>query len=73
MSAIAEKVFEAVKTLPDQQAAEVLDFAERLKARLEAEKQAKRERALAVLNKHRGRFKAEKFDREECYDRPSLR
>ncbi|WNB74541.1 DUF2281 domain-containing protein [Methylomonas koyamae] len=30
---IAEKVFEAVKTLPEQQAAEVLDFVEHLKAK----------------------------------------
>lgn len=33
MSIIAEKVFEAVKTLPDQQAEEVLDFVEFLKAK----------------------------------------
>lgn len=33
MSVIAEKVFEAVKALPEQQAAEVLDFAEFLRAK----------------------------------------
>lgn len=33
MSSIAEQIFEAVKALPEQQAAEVLDFAEFLKAK----------------------------------------
>jgi hypothetical protein len=73
MSVIAEKVFEAVKALPDEQAAEVLNFVEGLKASLEAGQQARRERALAVLGKYRGRFKADKFNREECYDRPGVR
>lgn len=73
MSVIAEKVFEAVKALPDEQAAEVLNFVEGLKANLEAGQQARRERALAVLGKYRGRFKADKFNREECYDRPGVR
>jgi hypothetical protein len=66
MASIAEQVFETVKALPDEQAAEVLNFVEGLKARLEAEQQAQRDRALAVLGKYRGRYKAEKFDREEC-------
>lgn len=73
MSAIAEKIFETVKALPEQQAAEVLSFAESLKARQEAEAQARREKALATLEKYRGRYKAEALDREECYERPSLR
>lgn len=63
---IAEKVFEAVKALPEQQAAEVLSFAEGLKAKLEATDRARRERALATLAKYRGRFKVESFSREEC-------
>jgi hypothetical protein len=67
MASIAEQVFETVKALSDEQAAEVLNFVEGLKARLEAEQQARRDRALAVLGKYRGRFKAEKFGREECY------
>jgi hypothetical protein len=33
MNAIAEKIFAAIKTLPEQQAAEVLDFAEFLQAK----------------------------------------
>jgi hypothetical protein len=70
MSIIDEKVFEAVKTLPDQQAAEVLDFVERLKTNLEAEKQARRERALAVLDKYRGVYDGTPFDRGELHERP---
>ena len=59
---IAEKVVDAVKDLSDQQAAEVLDFVEHLKAK-------QREKALETLDKYRGRFIAEKFNRDECYDR----
>ncbi len=33
MSIIAEKIFEAVKTLPEQQTTEVLDFVEFLKSK----------------------------------------
>ncbi|MFZ4702521.1 MAG: hypothetical protein ACOYMG_20955 [Candidatus Methylumidiphilus sp.] len=36
MSNIAEKISEAVQTLPEQQAAEVLSFEESLKAKLNA-------------------------------------
>jgi hypothetical protein len=66
---IAERIFETVKTLPEQQAAEVLDFAEGLKVKQADEDRRRREQALATLAKYRGRFKTEKFNREECYDR----
>jgi hypothetical protein len=66
---IAERIFETVKTLPEQQAAEVLDFAEGLKVKQADEDRRRREQALDTLAKYRGRFKAEKFNREECYDR----
>jgi uncharacterized protein involved in tellurium resistance len=66
---IAEQIYETVKTLPSQSACEVLDFVEKLKAKqLESEKNRK-VAALATLAKYRGRFKAEKLNREECYDR----
>jgi len=29
----------------------------------------RKEKALATLAKYRGRFKVEKFNREDCYDR----
>ena len=69
MTSIAEQVFEAVKALPDQQAAEVLDFAEKIKAKQIREEQLRKNNALATLAKYRGRFKAEKFNRDDCYDR----
>jgi hypothetical protein len=62
---IAERIYETVKTLPEQTACEVLNFAEGLKE----EERIRREYALATLAKYRGRFKADKFNREECYDR----
>ncbi len=61
MNAIAEKVYEAVKSLPDQDAAEVLDFVEFLKAK---RKQGRREQALATLDKHQGLYDGAPFDRE---------
>ena len=77
MSNIAEKISEAVKTLPDQDAAEVLNFVEILKAR-----QAKRQLGVteqsteaddwSEFEKFAGAWSG-KFNREECYDRPSLR
>jgi hypothetical protein len=66
---IAEKIYETVKTLPEQTACEVLHFAESLKAKQDEENNLRREKALATLAKYRGRFKAEKFVREDCYDR----
>ena len=73
MNSIAENIFETVKTLPEQKAAEVLSFAEGLKAKQEAEDMTLRNRALETLAKFRGRFKVEPFNRDDCYDRPNLR
>lgn len=70
---IAEKIYETVKDLPEQQAGEVLSFAEGLRARQETERRERREKALATLARYRGRFKADTFNREECYDRPPVR
>jgi hypothetical protein len=50
-------------------AGEVLNFAEDLKAKQVEEEQMRKEKALATLAKYRGRFKADKFNREECHDR----
>lgn len=66
---IAEQIYETVKTLPEQTACEVLSFAESLKAKQVDEDRLRREKALATLAKYRGRYKAEKFHREDCYDR----
>jgi hypothetical protein len=70
MSIIAEKVFEAVKTLPDQQAAEVLDFVELLKAKTEQEQELRRKNAWAMLEKYKGAYDGTPFSRVELYDRP---
>ena len=66
---IAERIYETVKTLPEQTACEVLYFAENLKAKQAEAERIRRENALATLTKYRGRFKADKFVREDCYDR----
>lgn len=66
---IAERIYETVKTLPDNTATEVLNFAENLKAKQAEDERIRRENALAVLEKYRGRFKAGTFNRDECYDR----
>ena len=66
---IAERIYETVKTLPEQTACEVLHFAESLKAKQVEEERIRREHALATLTKYRGRFKSDKFVREDCYDR----
>ena len=65
----ADRIYETVKTLPEQSACEVLSFAENLKVKQIENEQNRKAIALATLAKYRGRFKAEKFNREECYDR----
>jgi hypothetical protein len=70
MSIIAEKVFEAVKTLPEQQAAEVLDFVEFLKSKTQKERGRRREIALATLDKNIGLYDGLPFNREELHERP---
>ena len=77
MSNIAEKISEAVKTLPDQDAAEVLNFVEILKARqaksqLGVTEQSTEADDWSEFEKFAGAWSG-KFNREECYDRPSLR
>ena len=70
MSIIAEKIFEAVKTLPEQQAAEVLDFVEFLTSKTQKERVERREIALATLDKHIGLYDGSPFNREELHERP---
>jgi phage shock protein A len=73
MSSIAEKVFETVKSMTDQQAAEVLDFAEFLIVRKEAQAPTGgelREQRKADLMREFAKFHVDmsdfKFDREEA-------
>ncbi|MBI2317129.1 MAG: hypothetical protein HYY28_01310 [Betaproteobacteria bacterium] len=72
---IAERIYEVVRGLPDAVAAEVLDYAEAkcAKASTDAVQAARRSAALALLEKHAGKFKAVKFNRAELYDRACLR
>ena len=65
----ADRIYESVKTLPEQSAFEVLSFVEKLKAKQIENEQNRKTLALAKLAKYRGRFKAEKFNRDDCYDR----
>jgi hypothetical protein len=72
---IAERIYELVKDLPEAVATEVLDYAVAKRAGTSAvEVQVgRRAAALALLEKHAGKFKAVKFNRADLYDRASLR
>jgi hypothetical protein len=65
---LAEKIFDEVRALPDPQARKVLDFIGFLKSTQGNDRRA----ALAELARYRGRFKAEKFSRDELYARARL-
>jgi hypothetical protein len=72
---IAERIYEIVKGLPEATAAEVLKYAETRRNSVAArtEEAARRLTALALLDKHAGKFKSVKFNRAELYDRAGLR
>ena len=72
---IAERIYEVVKDLPDAVASEVLDYAEAkcAKTPTDAVQAARRTAALALLEKHAGKFKAVKLNRADLYDRACLR
>jgi len=69
----AEKIFEEVRTLPEPEAREILDFVEFLKGKWERDLEARRASALATLNKFKGRYDGMKFNRDELHDRAGLR
>ena len=69
---IAEKIYEVVKDLPDPQAAEVLDFVERLRVRTASVVLAKRCVDLALFRRYRGTYDGSKINRDELYDRAGL-
>jgi hypothetical protein len=69
----AEHIYDEVRTLPESQAREVLDFVTRLKAKRHADHDARRKAALSTLAKYRGRFEAVRINRDELYDRQDLR
>ena len=69
----ADHIYNEVRTLPESQAREVLDFVTALKAKRNANAAARRTAALKTLAKYRGRFEATKTNRDELYDRKVLR
>ena len=69
MSSIAEKIYESVKLLPDNKADEVLDIIEALKNKQVQEQQLRKADSLATLAKYRGRFNADRLNRDEFYER----
>ncbi len=69
----AEQIYDEVRTLPEAQAREVLDFVARLKAERQTDNETRRQVALGTLAKYRGRFATVKLQRDELYDRKGLR
>jgi len=69
----AEHIYDEVRTLPESQAREVLDFVARLKSKRHADHETRRTAALDTLAKYRGRFEAVKTKRDELYDRKGIR
>lgn len=69
----AEDIYAEVKTLPEAEARAVLDFVVRLKGRREMSNEARRDAALSTLRRYRGRFTAVKTQRDDLYDRKSVR
>jgi hypothetical protein len=72
---IAERIDEVVRALPKATAAAVLDFAEAQRERNATGETSvdRRTKALALLGRHAGKFKAVKIDRASLHDRPGLR
>jgi hypothetical protein len=64
MSSIAEKIYETVKNLPEQQAAEILSLAEALKAKQEAEQH--KAALLECFSQFHIDMSGFKFDREDA-------
>ena len=64
-----DKLIELIKSLPDREAGEVLDFAEFLQARRERERAEARE----TLERHRERYDGQKWIRDELHDRSNIR
>lgn len=70
---IAERIYAVVKDMPDPQAAEILGFAENVKARAATVIPAQRRVDLEQFRLLRGRYDGRKIQRDELYDRAGLR
>lgn len=64
-----ERIAELVKAMQEREIQEILDFAEFLLAKRERDKAEAR----ATLAKYAGRYDGTKWQREDVYDRASLR
>jgi len=66
----AELIYQNVKTLPEPEAREVLDFVEFIQLKRSREREVLREEALATLDKHQGLYDGSPFNRDELHERP---
>lgn len=69
---LAERLYEMVRNMPDDKAAEVLDFAEYVKERGTLVTRASRDIDFSVFDQVSATYDG-KFNREELYDRAGLR
>lgn len=69
---LAERLYELVRAMPAETAAEVLDFAEHVKERRSLVKRANRGINFDVFDQVQTTYDG-KFNREELYDRACLR
>lgn len=70
---IADKIYEAVKGMPDPEAKKILQYAESVRARSVTVVPAQRQVDLALFRQYRGRYDGAKIEREALYDRAGLR
>lgn len=69
---VAERIYALVQTLPEDRAAEVLDFAEHVKARAAVVSRASRPIDFSLFDRMTATYEG-KFDRDALYDRACLR
>lgn len=69
---LAERLYELVRAMPAEKAAEVLDFAEYVKERGSLVTRASRDIDFSVFDQVKATYDG-KFNREELYDRACLR
>jgi hypothetical protein len=70
---IAERIYELVKDLPEQQATEILGFAENVRERSASMLAAQRPIDLTLFRRYRGRYDGSRINRDELYVRDDVR
>lgn len=71
ITGLAERLYELVRTLPAEKAAEVLDYAEYVKERGILVTRASRDIDFSVFDQVKATYDG-KFNRNDFYDRPGL-